>query len=204
MANRYTDVDLLILKRWDEVQALRKAFDDLLSRMQGVVEASLKKVATAALEKGYSSAFDARRPSIWFWKPDWETRRKKEPAIYLWLADFVPTDYSRDVEDHPSMWLITEDISKLKLSQSSEDFGRAVRAALPQELLAKWDHEDANISEAPLGRDCTDVTEAERVSLVGEPEALSKFVISRLEEFTELIPALDQVIEKLTPDSRAA
>ena len=39
MASRYTDVDLMILKRWDEVKALREAFDDLVDRMQDMIEA---------------------------------------------------------------------------------------------------------------------------------------------------------------------
>jgi hypothetical protein len=37
MAIRYTDVDLMILKRWDEVMALREAFEDMLGRMEGFV-----------------------------------------------------------------------------------------------------------------------------------------------------------------------
>ena len=52
MASRYTDVDLMILKRWDEVKALREAFDDLVDRMEDVVEASLQKMAVVATEKG--------------------------------------------------------------------------------------------------------------------------------------------------------
>ena len=68
MASRYTDVDLMILKRWDEVKALREAFDDLVDRMQEIVEASLQKVSTAVAERGLSSEFDLKRPSIWFWK----------------------------------------------------------------------------------------------------------------------------------------
>ena len=64
MASRYTDVDLMILKRWDEVKALREAFDDLLGRIEDIVEASLQKVSTAVLERGLSSEFDTKRASI--------------------------------------------------------------------------------------------------------------------------------------------
>ena len=51
-----------------EVAALRGAFDDLIDRMQDIVEASLQKVAVVATERGLSSDFDLKRPSIWFWK----------------------------------------------------------------------------------------------------------------------------------------
>lgn len=197
MASQYTDVDLMILKRWDEVKALREAFDDLVDRFEDIVEASLQKVSTVVSERGLSSEFDTKRPSIWFWKREWETR-KKEPGIYFQVFDFVPADYSKAVEDYPSMWLMTDEFSKLKMRESSEDFGRALRAALFPELLTKWSHEDADLSESPLGRECQEVSESDRVRLVAEPDALGKFIIDRAGEFMELIPAIEQALQKMT------
>lgn len=197
MASRYTDVDLMILKRWDEVNALREAFEDLLGRIEDVLEVSLQKVSTAVSERGLSSEFDTKRPSMLFWKRDWETR-KKEPGIYFQVFDFVPADYGKAVEDHPSMWFTTDEFSKLKMRESSEEFGRAVRASLSPELLKKWSHEDADLSESPLGRECIEVSESDRVRLVAEPDALGKFIIDRVDEFMELIPAIDQALQKMT------
>jgi hypothetical protein len=197
MANRYTDVDLMIFKRWDEVKALREAFDDLVDRMQEVVEASLQKVAVVATEKGLSSDFNLKRPSIWFWKREWENR-KKEPGIYFELFDFAPADYGKDVEEYPSMWFMTDQFSRLKMRESSEDFGRAVRAALSPELLAKWSHEDADLSDSPLGRECRDVSEPDRVRFVSEPDQLVKFITERVDELMELVPAIDHTLQKMT------
>jgi hypothetical protein len=197
MASRYTDVDLMILKRWDEVKALREAFDGLVDRMQDVVEASLQKVVTAASEKGLSSDINLKRPSIWFWKREWENR-KKEPGVYFELFDFAPAEYGKDVEESPSMWLMTDQFSRLRMREASEDFGRAVRSALTPELSAKWGHEDADLSDSPLGRACLEISEADRVHLVGEPEDLYKFLTERLDEFVELAPAVDQALQKLT------
>ena len=197
MASRYTDVDLMLLRRWEEVQALTEAYGELLDRMQDVVEATLQKVAVVATEKGFSSDLNIKRPSIWFWKREWENR-KKEPGIYFELFDFAPFTYSKDIEDHPSMWLMTDEFSRLKIRENSEDFGRAVRAALSPDLLTKWNHEDADLSDQPLGKECHDVPESGRVGLVAEPEALGKFVIERMDEFMELVPAIDQALQKMT------
>ncbi len=197
MATRYTDVDLMILKRWDEVKALREAFDDLRGRIEDVLDVALQKVSTAVSERGLSSDFDTKRPSVWFWRRDWETR-KKEPGIYFQLFDFVPTDYGKAVEDFPSMRFMTDEFSKLRMRESSEDFGRALRAALSPELLKKWGHEDAHLSESPLGRECIEVSESDRVRLVAEPDALGKFIIDRVDEFMELVPAIDQALQKMT------
>ena len=197
MASRYTDVDLMILKRWDEVNALREAFDELVGRMQDVVEGSLQKVSIAVSERGLSSDCNLKRPSIWFWKTEWANRRK-EPGIYLEVFDFVPADYGKDVDDHPSTWLMTDEFARLKIRESSEDFGRAVRAALSPELLGKWSHEDADLSDQPLGRDCRDVSDADRVRLVADPDAVGKFIVDRVDEFMELVPAIDEALQKMT------
>lgn len=197
MANRYTDVDLMILKRWEEVNALREAFDDLLGRIGDVVEMSLQKVAIAVSERGLSSDFNLKRPSIWFWKREWATR-KNEPGIYLEVFDFVPSDYGREVEEYPSIWFMTDWFSRMKMRETSEDFGRALRAALSPELLTKWTHADTDLSEFPLGRDCTAVSESDRVRLVSDPDALGKFIIERVDELMELVPAIDQALEKMT------
>jgi hypothetical protein len=197
MASRYNDVDLMILKRWDEVAALRASFDELLGRMEGVVETALQKVSTAVSERRLSAGFDAKRPSIWFWKHDWETR-KKEPGIYFQLFDFAPTEYCRGGKEHPSMWFMTDDFSKLKMRESGEDFGRALRTSLPHELLQKWNHEDSDLSESPLGRECTESRESDRVRLVADPDALGKFIIERLDEFMELDRAIDETLQKMT------
>jgi hypothetical protein len=197
MATRYTDVDHLIFRRWDEVKALRTAFDELTERMQEVVEVSLQKVSHRARDNGFESEYDLKRPSIWFWKPEWANRRN-EPGVCLFLADFVPTDYGRAVQDYPSMWVNAEDLSRLKLRESGDAFGRALRAALSAELLKKWNHEEVDISDTPVGRDCHEVSESDRVRMASEPDVLRAFLLERLDEFTELVPAVDQTLAQMT------
>jgi len=197
MVNRYTDVDLMIFRRWDEVKALREAVDELRGRIEDFVEASLQKLSTALSERGFTSEFYLKQPSISFWKREWESR-KKEAGLYLCVFDFVPVDYGKDVDEYPSMWVRTEEFYKLKMRESSEDFGRALRAELSPEQLTKWSHEDADLSESPLGRDCTDVSESDRVLFVAEPDKLTKFIIERADELMELVPAIDQALQKMT------
>jgi len=197
MKSQYTDVDLMILKRWDEVKALRKAFDDLLGRMKDTIEAPLQRVATIAADRGLSAEFDIKRPSIWFWKSEWETR-KKEPGVYFQVLDFVPSEYSKAVGDCASVWLMTDEFSKLKMRETSEEYGRALRAALTPDLLTKWSHEDADLADSPLGQDCADLSESDRVGLVTDPAALGKFIIAQLDESMELVPAIDQTLQRMT------
>ena len=196
MASRYTDVDLMILKRWDEVQALREAFDDLVDRMQDIVEASLQKMSTTMAARGLQSHIDPKRPLIALWKPTWVTPRSQE-GLYFQVADFVPTDCGRNVGACPSVRLMTKEFSSLKMRESPEEFGRAVRDALPPELRSKW-IPDEDLPDAPLGRDYAEVSEADRVRFVSDPEQLVKFVTERVEELMELVPVVDQTLQKMT------
>lgn len=66
------------------------------------------------------------------------------------------------------------------------------------ELLKKWSHERADLGQSPLGRDCLEVSESERVRFVSDPDALSRFIIERVDEFMELVPAIDQALQKMT------
>src|SRR5262245_41890928 len=134
MATRYTDVDLMILKRWEEVTALRAAFDELLGRMADVIDTSLERVSASVSENRLSADFDVKGPSIWFWKSEWENR-KKEPGIYLNVIDFAPSDYGKCDGEYPSVWLMTDEFLKLRTRESSEEFARALRSALSPELL---------------------------------------------------------------------
>jgi hypothetical protein len=84
------------------------------------------------------------------------------------------------------------------MHESSEEFSRALRASLPPELLNKWNHEDSDLTDSPLGKDCSDVSEADRVHLTADPDALGKFIIQRLDEFMELVPTIEQALQKMT------
>ena len=94
MSSRYTDVDLMILKRWDEVNSLREAFDDLVDRMQGMIEGSLQKVAVVATEKGFS-IFSMLPERMYHWTekfvhstPDnrWKQGRKHSTRPYIFIS----------------------------------------------------------------------------------------------------------------------
>ena len=193
MAVHYTDVDLMLLNRWQEVAAFRDAFDELLGRMTGVIEVAFQRVAGGLAEKGYRSEYDTRRPSFAFWKADWENR-KKEAAIYAIVSDFVPEPYGKNIEEHPVLWLMTEDFTSLRTVGTAEDFGRTLRAGLSAEQRARWNHDDFELGRSPVGRDHVDVSESERVAMISDPEKLVAFLRSSIEEVLDLARLVDATL----------
>jgi hypothetical protein len=197
MPHRYTDVDRLLLGRWSEAVGVRDAFDGLLMRMRSVVESAMQRAATAASEKEWRSESNVKRPSIWFWTRDWENRRG-EPGVYIEVFDFVPAEYGKDVEPYPSTWLMLDQLSRLRLRESDEDVGRAIRTAISPDLFAKWNHVDVDLTEGILGRDHVEITSADRLRLVSEADALTSFINEALADASELVPLVDEALRKMT------
>ena len=197
MSTRYKDVDLMIFDRWDEVKALREAFDELVDRIENVVESTLQKVSRTLEERGFVAGYDLQWPSIYFSKPSWHNR-KREDGVRLEIIDFLPVDCGKKIDDHPSLWCMTNEFEKLRMKETPEQFGRTLRSLLPTDLAAKWNHEQVDIAEWPLGRNRSDVSEPDRVRMAEDPEILQKFLLECADELTELVPAIDQALQQMT------
>ena len=195
MPHRYTDVDRMILSRWTEVVGLRDAFDELLGRMRDVLGDTLSKVAAQASERGWGCDYDVKMPEVYFWKKEWVARTSREAGVYFGVSDFAPSQYGRSREEHPCLSLRTEDLSRLKI-RDGEGFGRETRIALSPELRSKWEAGAGDLDHWPLGVVYRDIDEAQRVHWMAEPGQLVHFLVERLNECEELVPAVNQALTK--------
>jgi len=196
MSHRYTDVDRMILSRWTEVVGLRGAFDELLERMRDVLEDSLAKLAAHAQELGYSCDHDAKNPSFRFWKKEWETKTWKAPGVSLLVKDFAPMAYGRVRDDHPWMYLDIQEAGKIKVKDRLA-FGQAIRSALDAPLRAKWEVADAAIEDFAVGVISREIDDAERLRWMSEPQELQRFMLARMDEAQEIVPAVNVAIEQV-------
>jgi hypothetical protein len=80
-----------------------------------------------------------------------------------------------------------------------EAFGRSVRAALPTEVLARWQADGVSLDESPLGKAHLDVTEDQRIEWMGAPAKLEVFLCSALDQCSEIVPAIDQAVQAAVP-----
>ena len=194
MPHRYTDVDRLILDRWQEVSGLREAFDDLLGRVKEVLEDSLGKVAATAQERGFSCDYSVKEPSIWFWKKEWETKTWKAPGVAILIRDFAPRAYGKVRDAHPWTYLDITEASKLKVKNRLQ-FAQTIRAGLDDELRKKWDVADADLEDYAVGVISRQIDDAERVRWIKEPADLQRFLLERLDEAREIVPAVDKALK---------
>lgn len=193
MSSHYTDVDRLILERWNDVLDLQDAFKELNDRMRTAIDGVLAKTDRWLAEQGYRCEYDAKSPYISAWRPSWEAKRDR-PCIRLQVADFAPHGYARNLADHPSLLVFTDDLALLKMKEPDRvRFARTLRDALGAEA-SKWDHDEVSDADQPLGRYLTDIPDARRLELVAEPPQLLEFLRSSFSDLFELSAGIDAAL----------
>jgi hypothetical protein len=196
VSSHYTDVDRLILERWNDVLDLQDAFKELTDRMRIAIDGALQKTERWLDEQGYRCEYDAKSPYISAWKPAWEAKRDK-PCIRLQIADFAPSGYARNLADHPTLLVFTDDLALLKMKEPDRQrFARTLREALGP-LAAKWDQASASDADQPLGRYLSDVSDARRIELVADPQQLQDLLRSSFADLFELSESIDVTLVKM-------
>jgi hypothetical protein len=190
----YTDVDLLILQRWDDTRGLLEAYEELQDRMHEVIQEVGERLVQWAESRGYTLDVDARTPQYYAYKTAWMNRRKDDALVYYNVVDFAPVGYRKVKEAHPSIWVHTDNLQMLKLKEAERiQFARALRNRLG-DTAKSWQHDDANDTEYPLGKALTHVSDADRVQLVADPERLYGFTVAAFEEAFALSDAIDETL----------
>jgi hypothetical protein len=196
MNTNYTDVDRMIISRWDEVNALREAYDELMDKMEESLSAVCDRVTLWLNEQGFESEANAKKPDIDAWKESWEKPRGK-PVLCLRVSDFAPHGYGKVDADHPWLWVMTANLERIKLKDPSDRarFSRDLKSAMGTGA-AGWEHEDCDLANEPLGRYRATLTERERLELATHPARLVEFIQSAFTELFELVPPIDETLKK--------
>ena len=198
MSSHYTDVDRLILERWNEVLDLQDAFKGLTDRMRDTVEGVMVKAERWLDEQGYRCEYDVRRPEISAWKPTWEARRG-QPAIRLVVGEFAPLGYGKVRSEHPFLWVMTATLDLMKMKEAERiQFARQVRQTLGTSA-AKWDHREVSDADSPLGRYVNELAEGGRVALAAQPQKMLEFLQRGFGELFELSSAIDAQLAAKRP-----
>ncbi|MBA3231792.1 MAG: hypothetical protein H0T05_03140 [Acidobacteria bacterium] len=195
MPTTYTDVDRLILERWDDTKGLLEAFEELQDRMLDVIDDGGERLKRWAEQHDCIIDVQAKEPSYHFYKEAWKNRRKDDALVYFTLADFAPVGYRKVKNDHPYVWLYTDNLQMMRMKEPDRvEFARQLRANLG-DSAARWSHPETIDADSPLGRYMTDVSDADRVRLVAEPDELLKFATTAIEDALLLSDAVNLTLE---------
>lgn len=199
MATEYTDLDRLMLDRWQDVMALFEAHEELQDRAEEVIDDVGNRLGRRLDERGYEVISDSKSASFLIGKADWHHKRKDDWIVYFEVGAFAPLGFRKVTDDHPYAWLHTDNLAFLRMKEPERiDFARALRLELGETAKA-WADDEVDDADLPLGRYFTNVTDADRVLLIADPDKLLEFATMACEELFTLTAPIDRVIAKFRP-----
>jgi len=199
MATEYTDVDRLILGRWQDVMGLFEAHEELQDRVEEVIEDVRSRLGRWLEGRGYEVTSDPKSPSFFLGKADWYHKRKDDWSVYFEVGGFAPFGFRKVREDHPFAWFHTANLEFLHMKEAERvDFARALRQELG-DVAKAWADNEVDDTESPLGRYFRDVKDADRVELIADPDKLFEFATKACEELFTLADPIDRVLAKFRP-----
>ncbi|BCS31398.1 hypothetical protein TBR22_A05990 [Luteitalea sp. TBR-22] len=192
MTTYYTDTDKLLLERWQEVNELIEAREELIDRIDDVVEVAGQLLARSLEPRGYAVEASPKDVAIYLHRSAWADRKKGTP-VYFTLGGFAPLGYRKHSEAHPYLWLTTSDLEafRQKVDQRIE-FSRSLRKALGADVARTWEHHHCNDADEPLGRVLTDYDDRARCELVSSPEKLHDFAMKEFDHAFQIADVVER------------
>lgn len=182
--NPLTELDLLLLERWQDALGLYEGMDELQKR----------------LRRRFKHAGEQLKP--WFrdrglevFEVEWETASysgakklwigdKGEPTVWITVGGLFPYGYKDVVDELPYVWLFVPDVS----DDSARLVGR-VRGVLGARLGA-WQNDECD-ETMPLGQYVEGYGDVERAGFAKDLAALTAFVRAQESLIQELVAAVD-------------
>jgi hypothetical protein len=199
MATEYTDVDRLVLDRWQDVMGLIEAHEELQDRVEVAIDGVGDRLERWLEERNYEINCDSKSPSFLLGKTAWNNKRKDDWIVYFEVGGFAPFGFRKVREDHPYAWLHTDNLALLRMKEPERvEFAKALRQELGDGAKA-WADKNVDDADSPLGRYFTDIKEADRVELIADSDRLFEFATKACEELFTLSEPIDRVLAKFRP-----
>lgn len=193
MSQIYSEVDLLLLDRWQHVMSLLQTHREIQPKIEQVIELTEGRLKPWADAHGFEVSANPREAKFDFWKAAWADKRK-DPKVRFEIGGFCPAGFRRLAEPHPYLWVYTQ-LDRYRIKEPERvTFARNVRAKLG-DAAQQWAHHDAEDSWAPFGLYLTRYDDAARARLVTSPDTLYAFC-------TEHLPALLALVEPIDAELR--
>jgi hypothetical protein len=194
MSAMYSEVDRLVLERWDDVRALIEAQRRVQDRIEQVIGIVKERLARWAEPQGYLVDARARDSEIHAWPTAWDDKRKG-PRAQLVIGGFCPNGFRKLDVPGPYLWLHTGTLENFKVKEPQrKSLAQALRAALGPDA-PNWDAHGVD-DDGPLGRYLTGLDNSARAELVSSPDALFEFCTAHFPTLFALVPTVQPELDK--------
>lgn len=196
MAFVYSDMDRLIIERWQDVISLMRAHREAEGRIEEMIEVVGDRLGRWARPQGYEVETVAKDAEFRFARSSWVDKRKGA-RIDLVVAGFCPKGYRKADSAHPYLSVYIGNLSAFKIKDADRQaFSQAIRESLGAEARA-WEAHDVDDTEHPLGRYLTSVGDVDRAQLIASEDALFDFVTEHAPTLFALSDVIDVQLSKV-------
>lgn len=196
MTTHYSETDRFILERWQDINDLIDAREELIGRIDEVIELAGQRLARTLRPDGYVVETIAKNVAIYVHRESWDDRRRGTPVFFT-LGGFGPTGYRKTSDPHPYLWLTTGDLSNFKLKVDDRvAFARALRKALGPAVTSAWDDHQCDDADEPLGRYLLEYDDRARCDLVSSSARLHDFAVKELSHAFEIADIVERELFK--------
>jgi hypothetical protein len=166
---KLSDLDYLLLSRWQEMVGLQDGFEELQDRMARRLEGVVRALEPWATTQGYSLDIDKKYAEVLLTKEAWRDA-DGNPRVSLTVGGLYPHGYRRVTSEHPYLWIYTSCLSDEALRAFKEEMSARLGPS-----RGEWAHDECD-DGGPFGRYVETHTDVERAALAGDDEALRTFV----------------------------
>jgi len=192
----YSDMDQLILQRWPDVMGLIDAHRNVQERIEEMLEIVGERIARWARPLGYETAVEARNAEFHAWRPSWADRRKG-PKVTLVLGGVCPTGFRKMEAAHPFQWVYIKNLADFRVKDAERAaFSQSLRVALGEQGR-RWEADDVDDTEGPLGHYLTAIGDADRAQLVSNQDSLFSFATENFQPLFQIADVIEAELAKL-------
>jgi hypothetical protein len=191
-----TDLDQLLLDRWNDTVGIWEAIKELEDRLADSLKSAAERVGPWLRERGFEvSDVSTRTATIDFRRPEWMGKRD-ESYIHAYIAEVFPYGYRKVREDRAHIWIYAGNLSE----DQQEVFEAETRQRLgnhPDE----WINPDCD-AEYPVGRYLQAYDDKGRLQLASSSEALESFLKEQVEQVLGILDPLNDSLKEALSASR--
>jgi hypothetical protein len=196
MSEFYSDLDRLVIERWDDIRGLIKAQKDVQSRMDEVIEQVGQRLRRWTAPLGFEVEAAPSDGEFHAWRPEWADKRKGA-RVYFVVGGFWPDGYHKLDAKAPYIGLYTGNLEQFRMKEAERTaFGRALRTALDGQG-STWE-EDSYDADLPLNRYLKHYDGARRSALIGDADRLFEFSKEQLTSVFQLADIVGTQLASLT------
>ena len=180
MSEALTELDVLLLDKWQDTLAIWDAINELEDRLSDRFESSVDRLKPWLAERDYEVVeVDRKGASVYVAKRSW-FRKREEELVSVGVGAVLPYGFRRVDDEHPYVWVA--------IGHMDEDEQEAFNAQFTERLRRRpggWLNDNC-YEDYPAGRHITSLGDSERITLAKSEEAMESFMKDALESVMAL------------------